>query len=260
MAIRGVARTSALLLSFLGAAAQAKAQVVEGRLLESGTGQPIPLGRVALLDTAYAVVDETFTDHAGRFTLRAPRAGDYWITAERLGYHPVIDGIVELGEGGFLPIALYVRTRPIELEGLTVAVRRRRIHTRLTNAGFYDRARNGIGTFITPEQIEERPPFDHRDLLRRATALHFDAQGPHGDVVYFQARGPEGYCRPRIYVDGVQMSTLPRGEIEVPLDELVDVDDVIAVEVYQGGATIPLMWGGSQGNCGVILFWTESGA
>lgn len=267
MVIRRIAPTLALLLSFLATADQAEAQVVEGRLLESGTEAPVPLGRVMLLDTAYVVVEETFTDHSGHFTLRAPRPGDYWIGAERLGYHPVLDGIVELGDGGFLPVALYIRSRPVELEGVTATVRRRRTRVRLTNAGFYERARDGFGTIITPEEIEERPPADHRDLLRRVPAIRFSAQGPNGDVVYFRARGPggrdsmpPGYCRPRIYVDGVHMGTGPRaGGFEVPIDELVDVDDVIAVEVYRGGATIPLQWGGAQGHCGVILFWTEAG-
>jgi Carboxypeptidase regulatory-like domain len=106
-----------LLTALAALAAPLDAQVVRGRLLESGSGRPIILGRVLLLDTTYASVAETITDEQGRFVVEAPVPGDYWIAADRLGYRPVIDGILELGVGGLLPADVYMRPEALVLEG-----------------------------------------------------------------------------------------------------------------------------------------------
>mgnify|MGYP001252428472 CR=1 FL=1 len=59
-------------VAFFMASTAGTAQTISGQLLESGSGQPILLGRVVLADSAFQVVQETLTDHNGNFTLQAP--------------------------------------------------------------------------------------------------------------------------------------------------------------------------------------------
>lgn len=263
-------RLLALLIAALPSAVSA--QVVSGKLLESGSGAPVVLGQVALLDTTGTVVESTWSDHDGAFLLRAPGPGAYLIAAFRLGYQPVVDGIIELGENGFLPVHLYMKLRPVELPEVTATVRRERVERKLVNAGFYDRAKSGFGHFVTPEEIRKRPPADVPDLLRRIPGPQFVDQGVHGNIPLFRARGraaprvdaggnptsgpPAGYCFPALYMDGVEVWSPNIPTPPPPIEEVVAVEDIVGVEVYAGGATKPLQWGGSEGNCGIIVFWT----
>ena len=41
------------------------------------------------------------------------------------------------------------------------------------------------------------------------------------------------------------------------LNYIVDPDKVAGVEVYQGGATMPVQYGGTMGGCGAIVIWTR---
>jgi hypothetical protein len=41
--------------------------------------------------------------------------------------------------------------------------------------------------------------------------------------------------------------------------DMIDTLSLEGVEVYQGAASIPGEFGGSTGQCGVILFWTRRG-
>jgi hypothetical protein len=126
----------------------------------------------------------------------------------------------------------------------------------------------GGGTFITPEQVSARNPQDHQELFRDIPAVRFRPDGTGRLVPFIRSRAavrahndvygdiPPGFCRPRVYVDGTQVSTQPRNSVDVTIEEIVDIRDVVAVEAYSGAATFPLQWGGSQGSCGVIIFWT----
>jgi hypothetical protein len=256
-------------LALIVAATPIEAQVVRGRLLESGSAQPILLGRVILLDTAFVAVAETVTDEQGRYVIEAPGPGEYWIAADRLGYQPMIDGILEMGEGGFLPADLYMRPEPLALEGISVTAERRRIERALSNAGFYDRKKAGFGRFIGPEDIERRNPIQLSDLLQGISAIR---------AGYGQA-GEEFLCngrQPRVFLDGAGVS-FPR--LQDPgvvsnaiIEEIVDLDAIAGIEVYTGPASLPLQWGGtisedrpgggsiarrSRPVC-TILIWTKS--
>jgi hypothetical protein len=251
----------------------AAAQVVRGHIVESGSGRPVVLGWVGLLDTTLLVLDETYSDHAGEFLLRAPGPGAYLVAVEALGYAPLIDGIIDLGEDGFLPVDVYVKPQPIELAGITATGRRQRAVEKLERAGFFARAAQGFGHFVTPEEIEERQPPDVPSLLRSVPGPVWDKGGIFGNTLLMRSRGPTpgrivdsedpsetvapaGYCYPSIYVDGAVVWHPKLPPPPPAIEELVAIEDVAAVEVYTGPASTPLQWGGSQAACGVILFWT----
>ena len=251
----GVSRlhTFLALAAVVMTAAPSHGQVVEGRLLEGGTRRPVVLALVALVDASITVVDEAITDETGSFRLEAPVPGDYYIVADGLGYEPAIDGILELGDGGYLPIEFFLRPGPIELAPIVVEATR--TVWNLRSVGFYERRESGFGgNFITPEELEQRKPFNARDLLRSIPRIRTQIDPLAGVSVFM--RGPRGdECVPRLYVDGMQMSTFSWG---LSLETVVSIEDMEAVEVYTGPASTPLQWSGTQNGCGAIVVWTKS--
>lgn len=274
-------RTNAAILAALAAlllpTLPLEGQTVRGRLLEIGTDRPVLLGRVALVDTTFTPVEQTLTDHEGRFELTAPGPGAYWVVADRIGYQPSIDGILELGEGGFIEVAYRIRPRPIELEGITATAERERIERRLDLAGFYNRRNAGFGDFIGPEELERRPPVDSRDLLRGIPSVRV-SDGFAGQVLTCNGRFP------RIFVDGIQVGFLPlhaSGTPNAVLEDFAPVEDIAAVEVYRRPSALPLQYGntmqaaggatGGTGSSGddlpsppgsprcTVLIWTRGG-
>lgn len=136
---------------------------MHGRLLEQGTGRPVGAADVTLIGEAGGVVDRAETDPVGRFTLRSPDPGRFYVRAERIGYRAKMDGMLELGEGGEITVDFYLTPEPVELEGIdataeAMSVWLRRDRDYLASQGFYDRKKVGFGHFITPEDLEERQP------------------------------------------------------------------------------------------------------
>jgi hypothetical protein len=229
-------------------------QVVTGRLLESGTGTPVTSGMVMLLDTTFTVRTSAISNQTGAFQLDAPSPGSYYVLTEALGYQPIIDGILDLGPGGSINIELFVSPRPLQLDSMIVAVERVMIFQHLEKNGFNERRGSGFGHFITPEEIQERNPSYFGELFRNTPGISLVGGGSlSGTQIQFRnasIRG--GVCSPPIYVDGAQVNTEFGG-----LEEVVDIHQIAAIEVYTRASDVPLEWGGTLAGCGIVLIWTR---
>lgn len=226
----------------------ATAQVVSGRVVESGSERPIVLASVALTDTTFQVVDGTLTDHDGAFQLPAPGPGSYYLRVDRLGYATSIDGILDLDEGGYIEVTFYVRPNPIALEGVTATVEAERVEAALELSGFYDRRNQGFGDFIGPEEVDEPHVFNTADLLRGIPGVRASGGG-----ITCNGSGP------RVFVDGTQLALPDSG---VDLGALPFPEEIAGIEVYRRLSSLPLQYGGtfdgaSQGRC-TFLVWTKS--
>src|SRR4051812_23304727 len=93
IARRVLAATAALCL-----ATPLAAQAIRGRLVEPG-GTPLDRVHVVLVDNGGRPTDAVFTDSAGGFVLRAPRAGQYLLVFEGASESPVRVGPFELRAG-----------------------------------------------------------------------------------------------------------------------------------------------------------------
>lgn len=211
------------------------AQTVTGTLLEQGTGRPIATGLVTLLGGGSEPVDRAETDSLGRFTLRSPDPGAFYVRAERIGYVTKTDGILELGEGGEISIEFYLIPRPVEVEGVEGTAERtdwieRNQRKYLEWQGFYDRMRQGFSLFITPEDLERRPPLDLQHMLEMIPGWRGGRCSRLSDYA--------------VYIDGLEIG---RRTI------LDDPEPILAVEVHRG-LMVPLQYGGS--GC-VMLIWTK---
>lgn len=234
--------------------APATSQVVQGHVLEFGTGAGVMSGWVMLLDTTFAVRASAVTNREGAFSLQAPGPGSYYVLTEILGYDPVIDGILDLGAGGSITIQLTVKQKPIQMDSMIVAVERVQIFRHLEKSGFNERMTTGFGHFITPDELRRRNPTYFADLFRNTPGLNLigggSMSGTQIQMVNASIRGPT--CSPPVYVDGAQVSTEFGG-----LEAAVDIHQIAAVEVYTRASNVPLEWGGTNAGCGVVLIWTR---
>lgn len=248
---RGVAVTCAALGVLLGVSPRAGAQEIFGRLLEKGSGRPIPQGELVLLDLERRPVLRTFSNERGAFILAPRRPGSYMLQAEALGYQRLVDGVLDLDEGGRMTIAFYLPPAPVELRRVTATVERRDLGRILESAGFYTRRAGGLGHFIDIEDIRRLDARTPLDLLRRVPRVTV-WEDPILGASLFMRGGTEGLCQARIYLDGSLT-----GRVTGTLEGLVAVSDIAAIEVYTGASTVPLQFGGTQEGCGAIVIWTR---
>lgn len=256
---RGRARfqTTLAFLAALGALAPpapTASQVVQGHVLEVGTGAGVASGWVMLLDTTFAVRASAVTNRDGLFQLQAPEPGAYYVLTEVLGYEPIIDGILELGAGGSISVDLFIKPRPVQMDSLVVAVERAQIFQHLEKSGFNQRMSNGFGAFITPEEIRRRNPAYYSELFRNIPGVDLEGGGSlMGTQIRLSNASIRGStCNPPVYVDGSQVSTEFGG-----LEAAVDIRQIAAVEVYTRASNVPAQWGGTNAGCGVVLIWTR---
>lgn len=106
-------------------ASSATAQIVRGRVLEEGTGTPLPGAMIVLVDAEGTQVGRILTDDLGRFTLRAPRTGAYTLRADRIGYASLTSPPLELAPGAAAFHDMVVPVQAIALDNITVEGERR---------------------------------------------------------------------------------------------------------------------------------------
>ena len=264
--MRGTALTTlavSLTVSLVcGSAGVARAQTLSGRVVDGTSDEPLGEARLQLLAPEGIEVGEPVVSGAdGSFTISLPEPGSYYLRAERLSYETLVDGVFEFtGPHGRLQIEIYLVPRPLEVEGFDVAARIRRSRRILRAQGFYQRAAAGFGDFIGPEQIESRMVPDVTDHLRAVPGVHFS-----GRVMQFKSSHPfeGGSCEPNVWLDGMLiLSDWHAGHLNQDmrvLDDMVNAQDVAAIEVYRTVSATPLQWGGPNARCGTVVIWTRAG-
>lgn len=259
-----LARAAVLLLLLptgLSGQEPAGRQKLTGRLVAAGTGAPIdaavlrlePLGR------------QTLTNDRGRFQLEELPSGEYDLVLRHIAYgtHTVA---VDLPPGRNVELTLRVPRQTIALDPIEVAVEAETRSRYLEEEGFYERLERGHPiNFLTPEEVDRRATSQVARLLQTLPAVKLLARG----LPILRRTG----CPPLIYLDGMRFRYLPLGVAERlrnPLMErargavysaLRDLSgrNLVAVEVYEGPATIPAEFQGIDTRCGVIALWTRHG-
>ena len=129
-----------------------------------------------------------------------------------------------------------------ELDPVVASVRRR---SRLEMAGFYQRRRSGIGRALTREEIEDQSPYRLADLFRQIPG----AQIISGNDGFEDSVRLRGGCTPIVVLDGLRLGN------PIRIDDIRTVNEVEALEVYQGSET-PIQYTNIT-TCGVIMLWTR---
>lgn len=249
--VLGVVFLMAMTAATVGARNPVTAQTIKGKLLAQGTDTPIPLGRVMMFTEDGDSVSTTFSNEEGDFSLRSPEPGGFLLAAAALGHAESWAGVFELGTDAEMTVEFRLSPEPITLEGLVVSGLKVEAPM-LQRNGFYERLQRGFGHFITPADLEDSFAVQTQDLFYRMGRVRVVYGGIGGDRVVM--RGPWGNCSPRIYLDGMRVEL--NG---MPMNALVPINTLTAVEVYRGPAETPIEYlGVGQDLCGAIVFWTKS--
>ena len=248
---------TAFLSSYALLPSQATAQGVRGVVFDEETQQAVATAMVVLVDTTGIVVGQSLSDSAGLFFIEVD-PGIYSVIVNRLGYEPMYITEVALTDPSIVPLEIRLSPDAISLPGLVVEGERRERY--LTVNGFYDRKRMGFGHFIEIEESRRLRTFKPTDFVRRIPGLVVR----NGEVRTARLSGEWEQCRLQVIVNGIY-----RG---VNLDEVLLVQEIEAIEVYKGPATVPGRWQNlaAQGwwdfsgdqprlnpTCGIVVVWTK---
>ncbi|HYJ81108.1 MAG TPA: TonB-dependent receptor [Longimicrobiaceae bacterium] len=227
------------------AAVPARAQVVDGRVLERGSDRPM-VGVTVELIAGQAVLAATRTDTVGLFVIAAAAAGTYRLAVRGGGHSLATSREFPVYAGDTAHMEVRVVAGTVLLAPVVAVARARNLPPLL--AGFYDRAEaNRSGRFVTRDRIDARRAMRTTDLLRSLAGISVGPTRRGGTTI--RSRG----CEPLVFVDGVYVPLYG-----MSLDDVVQPHDLEGIEVYSGPASLPANFARFRApSCGAVLFWTK---
>ncbi len=229
----------------------------QGRMVKvvSDRGQPIMYANVTLDGATVRITDEN-----GELKLGPGTRQKFSVRVARIGFAPWF-GVVDLPATATMTITLPQIAQL--LAPVTVSSGANggpQSKASLPIAGFYDRwmmRQKGLvtGVFFGPEEIEFRHPTKVTRMLAGLNGIRLICD-MSGDCS-IQSTNPGGLkpgtaCPLAIVLDGSQIY----GQVNV--DALVNVNDVMAIEVYERGGNVPIGLQVNDTKCGVVALWTGS--
>jgi len=193
---------------------------------------PLANARVHLFGTTRSAT----TNAAGEFRLADIPTGTQGFEIIALGYAPrrlraEVSATTE-------PMTVTMSRIASVLDSIRVTARRVANGRRYNE--FDERARHGLGRYVTEQEVERRHPFVASDLLRTMPGVMVSVGKDNEHVVSMRR------CVPAVYLDGMESA--------LPLDE-IPTHWIRGIEVYQI-SEIPSQYRG-RGLCGLILVWTK---
>ena len=217
------------------------AATLVGKVVEAG-GRPIRGARV-MLHVGGAAAE---TDASGAFRLSGLPAGSQAIDIRAIGFTPTRRS-VDLASGAN-EFVLEIDRRATPHPTVTVLG-----NARLERMGFFQRARQGHGTYLSEQQINRMGGAMAMDVLWRAPGLiprYFRSQGRSIRGVVMRRSGP-GVCVPTLFIDGF---AYPGAWDQ--LREFLHKTEIVAVEVYTSTISMPMQFD-RGGGCGSVVVWTR---
>lgn len=236
---------------FLCTAPLAAQASLMGIVRDDSTARPLEGVEVVINGTPHRAL----TNADGRYQLGGLPAGLYQVIFRAVGHVPVrMDVLLTDGESTRAN-AMLVRS-DVVLETIIVAGEPMR-EVGLAERGFDERRRMGLGRFIGPAELRESEHLRVVDILRRhgVTVMPVPKRGKVVYLAYHPTRrnaAGQLNCPMVTYLDGVLV------EIE-DLQTDVHISSLAGIEVYRGGAQLPVQFSGAQAQCGVVVLWTRRG-
>lgn len=233
---------------YLGSARNAGGGRVSGTVISAVAGLPLEGAHVGIRGGTQARTNER-----GEWTLVGTPVGTRMLEVRALGYYPERRQVHVVA--GAPPVHVVLTTLEAVLDTVRITASRFNRHDL---DGFNDRARNGIGRYLLPADIESRRLLATSELFRNMPGMRME--GANGFEGSFQMRGPSGnWCSPSMYIDGLPMGTLTPDA----LDTWMRPRDIAGVEIYAGAVPVqyqatPAEFAGRPSPaCGSILIWKK---
>jgi carboxypeptidase family protein/TonB-dependent receptor-like protein len=210
-----------------------------GRIFDEKTNQVVTEVLIFVDSTRHDVS----VSSQGRFVLSRLAAGPHRVEIRAVGYRP---HVLELNllEGQVLERQFAMFFTGDKLPELAVEARNSKLLPRF--ADFERRRQNGMGIYITRDEIKSRGYMRMGDALRTVSGVRVNC----GDVdcIIHMTRSTAG-CFPTYYVDGRLARSFAAS---------TPMNDVQGIEVYRGAAEMPGEFAGDGAMCGVIVIWTRA--
>lgn len=240
----------ALASTLLAAAGEAAAQDDRARLrvmVTDSLGRPIQDAQV----TVNGVGSPARSDSTGTALVGGIPLGARMVTVWRLGYGEE-RALLQFPTAATFRLSVVLTPGALAIDSLLVEGERR--VAALERNGFYQRRRQGMGSFVNSEQMEAIAAASPD--LRRAFYMMPGFQVVPGrfgsSFTLLSGRGVDltgSPCQPAVVVDG------RRSDIQ----ELASIlpQNVEAIEAYPGAAGAPPEYTFGQSVCGLVLVWTK---
>jgi hypothetical protein len=226
------------------------------------------------LAAAEVIVDDehrTITNSRGEFSVSGMEPGIIEFTARRIGYNPVTTAIqIDPGVTAHLAIKL----TPLAIQLGTIVVEGKRLDKTLWQTGFYQRQQTGAGHYFDDDYFK-RHQISLGTVVTEVPKVFLERKNNGTNVALGTTPNGTG-CLLSVFVDGHLISWADQG-----LDNVVNRDDVLAMEVYAHASEMPariagrggmngvgsigtvnlrgltMAEGPTTGDCGAILIWTK---
>jgi hypothetical protein len=225
----------------------AQTGVLRGVVVDSADGALIENADIL----AASIKQVARSNAKGQFTLSKCPKGVLEITIRRIGYAPQEQTVV-LSGGGNDSVKVVLVAQPAVLEAVAVDASER--HRRQGIEDFYVRRTQGIGTYITRQQLEELRGNETTEALRNVPGIQLFRTRNGDNTVRFTGTTSINHrdCPPNLWLDGQKISNME-------LDR-IPANDIEGIELYRGASTTPAQfWQGNSQNafCGTIVVWSR---
>lgn len=225
--------------------ARAQRSALRGVVRDSG-GTPIANADVEIATRRVQIR----TTEDGRFFITRLYAGVVEVSIRRIGYEPA-KARARLQDGSVSVVDVILVARPAQLDRVDVSARERQ---RLGVDGFHQRRRQGLGTYVTREDIDMRNAMSVSAMLRTVPGIRFisvrgnsSVQGVRFNNTSIRQRD----CMPMLWIDGQAAPGLEVDDVNLP--------DIEGIELYNGPSTTPMQFSQQQkdNTCGTIVIWSR---
>jgi hypothetical protein len=217
----------------------------DGRL--SGTvltadGRPLAGAQVSIHNGR-----ETRANDLGQWTLVEAPVGTRLLEVRAISYYPDRRPVEVVA--GAAPVRVTLSTLKAVLDTVRIAASRMP-----DGSGFEGRRRNGMGLYLTAEDIARRTPIVTSELFSNLPGVRVDMVSGSLEK-WITMGGMSRACSPTLYVDGARIPSLPEGLTAHDIDVWVDPNEVAGIEVYV--RLVPPQFQPALSNCGSIVIWTK---
>jgi len=232
------------------------AAVLVGRV-QRPDGRPVP-GALALVE---GTGDSAVANDDGIFTIRGLPSGTHMLAVRSVGFEPT-SVAVELTRREIRHVTVAMMNATYVLS--PVIVQAQQLALGYANVGFSQRRREGVGQYLTLDDITSRHPQRFSDLFTMVRGVRLAYGGPAGTDIE-ESRGIGGCL---VYViDGEPFNRMVHGE----LDAMLAPESLAGIEIYSPPAVpeqfrvrslpglnafgVPTM--GTTG-CTTVVIWTKT--
>lgn len=176
----------------------------------------------------------------GKFSFPNVPLGPGKLTARRLGYRARTIPLDLLKINAGEPVEIDLESLADELDTVTIDG-----HGGRMAEFYYHKSNSNFGYFIDTPEIKKRSPRFISELFRTIPGARVQVSRRIGNIVTLRG------CQPRIWLDGIKTQ-------DTELDEIANVEEVAALEVYPSWAGTPPQYMDRETRaCGTIVVWSR---